>query len=328
VFRAVLMLCLVGCSSVIAQDNVCGVDVLEAGALTTLTSPGYPSEYANGLDCSVTITAPERMLVHVTVDDFNLESHSSCGFDSLAVGDSGLMCGSSGQGFDYVSSGNVVTITFHTDGSVTRSGFSLSFEAVDPPTADICAVDELEAGVGYVQTPNYPEVYTNSLDCSITITAPEGMLVHVAVLDTFDLESHSSCGFDWVEMGDSGRMCGTAGAGFDYVSSGNIVTITFHTDGSVVDPGFSMYYEAVDAGWCNLECFEEHSAKHISFGNPTGGITTLCECKALCDSDDACIGFDFNNEVPPYQDSSCWIHNVEGDLIDPTMDVNHYANVC
>ena len=62
------------------------------------------------------------------------------------------------------------------------------------------------------------------------------------------MESQSSCGYDYLELGDSSlRLCGYDVAGFTFVSSGNVVTITFHTDGSVTYRGFMLFYEAVEA---------------------------------------------------------------------------------
>merc|ERR1711942_463837 len=79
---------------------------------------------------------------------------------------------------------------------------------------------------------------------------------------------------------------------------------------------------------CDMDCFMEHANKHISFGTPVGGVMTLCECRDLCHDDDACIGFDFNREDEPYQSHSCWLYYEEGDLIWPSMEVNHYMNTC
>ena len=47
--------------------------------------------------------------------------------------------------------------------------------------------------------------------------------------------------------GSSVSLCGTDGVGYDYTSSGSILTIAFHTDLSITFSGFSLFYEAVDA---------------------------------------------------------------------------------
>ena len=69
-----------------------------------------------------------------------MESQSSCAYDSLTLTDSGdgssvVFCGTDGAGYDYTSSGNVMTVVFHTDYSVTYSGFSIFYEAVGGETS-------------------------------------------------------------------------------------------------------------------------------------------------------------------------------------------------
>ena len=73
-------------------------------------------------------------MVHMNIEVFDLESTSSCGYDSLLLAGganaSDLLCGNTSAGYDYVTDGNVATVTFHTDGSVTRQGFSMLYEAI------------------------------------------------------------------------------------------------------------------------------------------------------------------------------------------------------
>ena len=67
-----------------------------------------------------------------------MEYHGSCAYDAFTLTDSGdgssvSMCGSDVAGYDYVSTGNVVTVAFTTDYSVTYAGWLLFFEAVEDP---------------------------------------------------------------------------------------------------------------------------------------------------------------------------------------------------
>ena len=52
---------------------------------STLTSPNYPNDYPNGVDCVWYITAPVGFHIWLNVTDLLTESHSSCGFDSLTL---------------------------------------------------------------------------------------------------------------------------------------------------------------------------------------------------------------------------------------------------
>ena len=104
---------------------------------TTITSPNHPSLYDNNLDCQVTIRFAESPAVLIEFEQpFSIESSGNrCPWDYLEVHDgpsasSSLigpkLCGN----LDPVptpiqSTGNSMTLVFHTDSSVTRSGFRI-----------------------------------------------------------------------------------------------------------------------------------------------------------------------------------------------------------
>ena len=52
---------------------------------TTITSPGYPADYNNSLDVNFPISAGYGHTIVITFDDFAVEPHATCGFDSLKV---------------------------------------------------------------------------------------------------------------------------------------------------------------------------------------------------------------------------------------------------
>ena len=102
---------------------------------TTITSPNYPNDYGNHRDCQVSIRFSGNQTVTIRLEAFNVESHSTCTWDYLAVhdGDStsssligSKLCGTSHEGSTIQSTGNTMTLHFHTDGSVTRSGFKIN----------------------------------------------------------------------------------------------------------------------------------------------------------------------------------------------------------
>ena len=51
-----------------------------------MTSPNYPDNYDNSVDCSFLIQGMLGETVTLTFDDFDLESHTSCAYDALEVG--------------------------------------------------------------------------------------------------------------------------------------------------------------------------------------------------------------------------------------------------
>ena len=108
-------------------------EVTDSG--TTITSPNYPSNYDNGKDCQVTIRFAADQIVLITLEAFDVESESTCRYDYLAVhdGDStssnligSKLCGTDHVGSTIKSTGNTMTLHFHTDSSETRSGFKIN----------------------------------------------------------------------------------------------------------------------------------------------------------------------------------------------------------
>jgi cubilin len=55
------------------------------GATGSFTSPDYPNPYPHRRECIWTITVATGMSVELTIEDFDLESHSECRYDVLEV---------------------------------------------------------------------------------------------------------------------------------------------------------------------------------------------------------------------------------------------------
>lgn len=51
----------------------------------TISSPGYPDNYAPGKDCVWIISAPTGKQIELIVKGFDLESDSSCDYDFLEI---------------------------------------------------------------------------------------------------------------------------------------------------------------------------------------------------------------------------------------------------
>lgn len=69
----------------------------------------------------------------------------------------------------FVSEGSEVAVHFHSDYSVSGSGFALSWHSVD---VSGCPLHTLTAKEGVLTSPNYPYFILDHLDCSTTILAP------------------------------------------------------------------------------------------------------------------------------------------------------------
>ena len=97
-------------------------------------------------------------------------------------------------------------------------------------------------------SPNYPNSYNDNSDCQITISFSDSPTVLIEFDPNYEIESHSSCSYDYLEIRDGpsadspligSRICGST-APQPIQSTGNSMTLIFHTDGSVTKTGFKI----------------------------------------------------------------------------------------
>ena len=113
---------------------------------TTVTSPNYPSDYDNNLECKLSIKVASSLLfrgyiVKVIFNDFKLESlcHDLGDklkfYDGISAGSSllGSYCGTTHPDVIY-STGQNLYVTFQTDSFTTYKCFSFSVSAVKEGT--------------------------------------------------------------------------------------------------------------------------------------------------------------------------------------------------
>jgi len=105
---------------------------------TIITTPNHPGNYENNKICQVRIRFSGR--VRIRFEKFDVETASSCRYDFLEVrdGDSSTsnligskLCGNTIPN-PIESSTSSMTLIFHTDGSVVRSGFKIVTELAPP----------------------------------------------------------------------------------------------------------------------------------------------------------------------------------------------------
>ena len=105
---------------------------------TIIITPNHPGNYENNKICQVRIRFSGR--VRIRFEKFDVETASSCRYDFLEVrdGDSSTsnligskLCGNNIPN-PIESSTSSMTLIFHTDGSVVRSGFKIVTELAPP----------------------------------------------------------------------------------------------------------------------------------------------------------------------------------------------------
>uniref|UniRef100_A0A286XF38 CUB domain-containing protein n=1 Tax=Cavia porcellus TaxID=10141 RepID=A0A286XF38_CAVPO len=110
---------------------------------------------------------------------------------------------------------------------------------------------------GEVTSPLYPKPYPNNYETTTIITVPPGYRVKL-VFQQFDLEPSEGCLYDYVKISadkkNLGRFCGQLGSPLgnppgkkEFVSKGNKMLLTFHTDFSNEESGAIMFYKGFRA---------------------------------------------------------------------------------
>ncbi|XP_071348504.1 cubilin-like isoform X4 [Trachinotus anak] len=259
-----------------------------------ITTPDFPKEYPNNLNCTLMIFAPNTSEIVLEFDSFSMESEtmqpqgSLCEYDWLEIWDAlpavgsriGKYCGKTSLG-RVISYTGILSMTIITDSSITREGFSANYTIRERSLSSNLSLghkheykcgDNLELdSPGYLTSPAFPFEYPSSQRCIWVITAPEpGQKILLNFNPLFYLEDRD-CKHDYVEVyngGDQlspllGRFCGEI-APSPIISSGNQLLIKFVSDNETQGAGFSVHYEVSQTA---PECSRNFTA-------PQGVITT------------------------------------------------------
>ena len=140
-----------------------------------------------------------------------------------------------------------------------------NFNVVEEFEFDICSEDWREKVLtvpgDIIHTPNYPKTYDSGKKCQITIKFAKGDIVSIQFI-TFSLEPDDNCTLDWLEVRDGDtdsakllgkKLCGNKIPTTRIVSTGNALTLVFHTDDKenfggfkiMAELGSSNYYKAM-----------------------------------------------------------------------------------
>ncbi|XP_011674329.1 uncharacterized protein LOC586545 [Strongylocentrotus purpuratus] len=110
---------------------------------------------------------------------------------------------------------------------------------------------------GTFTSPYYPGSYDNSMNCEYLITTTDEKQVVYVSFEFFDLESATNCIFDSLKVYDGtstsdpllATLCGDT-IPDSLMSTGMSLFLVFKTDGSIIGPGFSASYQALESGDC------------------------------------------------------------------------------
>ncbi|XP_075791900.1 scavenger receptor cysteine-rich domain-containing protein DMBT1-like [Pelodiscus sinensis] len=162
-----------------AERYTCG-GVLQHSS-GTLSSPFYPGNYPNNADCVWEIEAMNNFCITLLFRDIATED-GNCRYDYIEIYDGPLntspliakIC--YGSYLSYTSSSNLMTVRFHSDSSVTNTGFRAEYYTIpaDQNITLLCLPEYMHAVVSraYLRSHGYSawDVSLNDTSCTPTIT--------------------------------------------------------------------------------------------------------------------------------------------------------------
>ena len=172
----------------------------------TIKSTNFPSNYPDNDDVTIPLMVEAGSTIRLTFTDFDLEVDSGCAYDYVKVLDTdgttqmAKLCGDSIPS-PIKSSGNNLTVVFHSDYSVNKKGFQATWSKVPGESS------------GEVTSPDYPSSYPNNQQQVKTISVPEGAKIELTFTN-FYIEFYDNngsgitCPYDKLTIYDSADASG------------------------------------------------------------------------------------------------------------------------
>ncbi|KAI4871253.1 hypothetical protein NFI96_019773 [Prochilodus magdalenae] len=247
-------------------DRLCGGIFNATTTPQTITSPLYPNPYPAFTSCRWVLDAPAQEAVQIVVQQFQLQSSQSCSSNFLEmkdwpVGDYGQahkFCGLDTHIPDFYSYGRTMHLTFRSDTFMTGNGFSLTYQVAGCSRV-------YEQAYGYLKSPGWPQVYPFNINCIIVLRAPQNSSISL-FFDSFDLESHPSCNYDFLEVKNGstdsapllGKYCGNSLPSPIFPRT-NELFLHFKSDFSAARNGFEITWTSSPQG-CGGILYGDHGS--------------------------------------------------------------------
>ncbi|KAL3975054.1 hypothetical protein ACER0C_023680 [Sarotherodon galilaeus] len=165
-------------------------------------------------------------------------------YDSLAPIEKRALteqCGDSEKPLSFISSGNVMLLTLVTNEEINFPGFKANYSQI--PVTKLNCGGTLTEDKGSFSSPFFPSNYPPSTSCVWNIEVAKEKFVKVDFKKFFVGNQSEHCPHDYVDINGE-RLCGNGLNTRLITIKSNKVTITFNSDSSYVDQGFTAEYEA------------------------------------------------------------------------------------
>lgn len=224
----------------------------------SLTLPGYPENYPNNFDYSLSVLAQDKTRVLITFTLIDTEYQENCLYDYIELKTNAndkpiRYCGHIKENCpNFASYSNQAFLSFHSDYSITAVGFVATYQVVNISN---CYIDISEQ-FGYINSVNFPYFYLNALDCETTLRTDINSRILLDFI-YFDVGEQNNACFDtdYVAVyldGDNGRrtakLCGQLNNANEsrnilYISYGNVVKVLFHSNDHNWGVGYRAWYQ-------------------------------------------------------------------------------------
>uniref|UniRef100_A0A7N6BG35 Suppression of tumorigenicity 14b n=1 Tax=Anabas testudineus TaxID=64144 RepID=A0A7N6BG35_ANATE len=232
---------------VFSDRKTFSIHVREAGMVQ---SPGFPnSPYPSNSFLQWRLRADPGHRVQLDFHTLILEDDCQKDFitiyDSLAPIEHRTLteqCGYPHDSLSFLSSGNVMLLTLVTSDKKNFPGFRANYSQI--PVTDQSCGGTLTTDRGSFSSPYFPSNYPPQTTCTWNIQVCSLLIFVKVQFHEFSVGNESlQCPNDYVEVNEQ-RLCGSMLKTTVITANSNTMTITFHSDSSYVDQGFTASYEA------------------------------------------------------------------------------------
>ncbi|KAM4028087.1 cubilin isoform 1-T1 [Anomaloglossus baeobatrachus] len=231
------------------------------------SSPNYPMPYYHNSECYWLLKSSSGNILEIDFQHFDLESHSNCNNDYLAVyngnsTNSNLLqklCGKTLPA-PIRSTANAMYVKLRTDSSMSYSGFLANYRQV----CEGVLISNQSRGI--LESLNYPNPYPNNQHCNWTILATTGDTISYT-FRTFQL-GDDGCSNDSVRLfdgpNDQARLIGTY-CGSELPPNGTTNGTSLHV---VSQSGSATLYQGFQLSWNINGCGADLSGPNGTFTSP------------------------------------------------------------